>query len=194
MTFQSLCPQLPIPRLLVAKVVSLEVSLEEKIDNLKKTTSKNEELAKELNDASATCENLQQLKSQYDHDNEEVGRWLCKNDHTMDGDAASSPWIPLANQLLELAAEDLTLADVIHHLCKKLASQDLSFDAWYEVIRDVTRKQFEVRALRLKCQEALHCIPTAQPLIPPPLLPAAPLGGGGGVLSSLSAAQQHPSF
>eukprot|EP00052_Salpingoeca_macrocollata_P007899 m.63028 g.63028 ORF g.63028 m.63028 type:complete len:362 (-) comp16331_c0_seq1:28-1113(-) len=68
-------------------------------------------------------------------------------------DAAVVTTAPLYTQILGLQAEDNTIDDVIYHLGKALEHEKLDLEAYLKQVRIMARKQFQTRALLMKCRE-----------------------------------------
>eukprot|EP00667_Euglena_gracilis_P008088 EG_transcript_8173 len=170
--------------LLLVKISSLKHTLDAEMD----ADFMRQRVAMEKQQCRDTSEVLQSLRNQKAAltnamnqcavECDAVQRWLREKDRGGNGavedvDAASCPSVALATQRLELVAEDLAVEDLVYHLDRRLCDNDgtLDFDTWFRTLRNVSRKQFEYRALALRCEEALNRLP--QPTGSPAALPWA---------------------
>eukprot|EP00667_Euglena_gracilis_P017970 EG_transcript_19021 len=170
---------------LFVKIMSSLASLTGETDTLlQQATTEKAGLEEQRVSAMGTLQSLHRQKDQHDAEIEAVCHYLNANDRPIDGDAASCPRLPIATQRLELVAEDLALDDAVHHLNQGLHSGLLGFAAWLQAIRNASRKQFEARALAMKCQAALDREFGPGPGHPPASSCATP-SSSGSVLASL---------
>jgi ESCRT-I complex subunit TSG101 len=112
----------------------------------------------ELQELKGKQQTLSNVMHQYDVDRKEIEQWLQEHDmglEEVDIDQATQPETALALQYIELMAEDYTLDDVIYHLDKELGNGNCDPDVWLKTLRQVSRQQFEARALAMKCRTEL---------------------------------------
>jgi len=87
---------------------------------------------------------------------EELRAWLAENESEsgIDVDAVTEPRDPLSKQLLHLVAEDAALEDALYYYEKALVAGTLDMDTFVKVYRQLSREQYEKRALMKKVHAA----------------------------------------
>jgi ESCRT-I complex subunit TSG101 len=87
---------------------------------------------------------------------EELRAWLAENESEsgIDVDAVTEPRDPLSKQLLHLVAEDAAIEDTLYYYEKALVAGTLPTDTFVKVYRQLSREQYEKRALMKKVHAA----------------------------------------
>ena len=75
------------------------------------------------------------------------------SNETPDIDEAFGPMEPLYKQLMNSFAEENAISDAIYYLSEGLQKGVLDLDTFLKHVRDLSRKQFMLRALMQKCRE-----------------------------------------
>ncbi|XP_064490232.1 tumor susceptibility gene 101 protein-like [Ornithodoros turicata] len=121
-------------------------------DELNMGKTKLEDIIVQMDREQAELEaNLQTLGER----NEEMKELVAKmeNQGAMDVDEAVVTTAPLYKQLLNAFAEENATEDAIYYLGEALRKGVIDLDVFLKHVRDLSRKQFMLRALMQKCRE-----------------------------------------
>jgi len=122
-------------------------------DDLNRGKSRLEDLINKLEQEQLDLDkNIIILKEKNDLMKEIVEK-LRSRDDTMDIDEAVVTTAPLYRQLLASFAEENAIEDAIYYLGEALRKGYVDLDVFQKHIRDLSRRQFMLRALMLKCRE-----------------------------------------
>lgn len=121
-------------------------------DELNAGKTKLDDIINQMDREQAELEaNLQTLRERNDEMKELVAK--MENQGTMDVDEAVVTTAPLYKQLLNAFAEENATEDAIYYLGEALRKGVVDLDVFLKHVRDLSRKQFMLRALMQKCRE-----------------------------------------
>lgn len=106
-------------------------------------------MRKDLDDLESCKRQLKSRDSQIDDLLQKLEKNLKKNDI----DEAFGPQEPLYKQLLNTFAEENATVDAIYYLGEALKKEVIDLDVFLKNVRELSRKQFMLRALMQKCRE-----------------------------------------
>ncbi|KAK6170263.1 hypothetical protein SNE40_018695 [Patella caerulea] len=140
---------------------------EAEMDVLKKTQTdlsrgkeKLEKMIKDLENEKDECEKNTKLLSDKTSEVKEALKKL-ENDEPMDMDEAVVTTTPLYRQLLNSFAEEQAIEDTIYYLGEGLRKNVIDLEVFLKQIRQLSRRQFMLRALIQKCREKAGLPPLA---------------------------------
>jgi ESCRT-I complex subunit TSG101 len=99
---------------------------------------------------------IEETKRQLQAKNSQLGEILAKhenNGNTPNIDEAFGPTEPLYKQLLNAFAEENAVVDAIYYLGEALSKGVIELELFLKHVRDLSRRQFMLRALMQKCRE-----------------------------------------
>lgn len=133
---------------------------EAEIEVLENTARELEKGRQKLDDMITRMENetieLTETKRLLDEKNTQYQSLIAKHrdsDAEADIDEAFGPIEPLYKQLMNCFAEENAISDAIYYLSEGLQKGVLDLEAFLKHVRDLSRKQFMLRALMQKCRE-----------------------------------------
>ncbi|KAK2152289.1 hypothetical protein LSH36_335g03016 [Paralvinella palmiformis] len=125
-----------------------------------------QKIQEDLQNGKSTLDNMMQMLEKEQNDlelntklldekNQEMTAALSKmeNNDKLDIDEAVTPTAPLYKQLLNAFAEEQATEDTIYYLGEALRKGFLELDVFLKQVRELSRKQFMLRALINKCRE-----------------------------------------
>lgn len=128
--------------------------------DLVKGKEKLEVMVKELENEKVEIENNIKLLQDKDQEVKEVLQKLDNQDK-LDIDDAVVTTTPLYRQLLNSFAEEQAIEDAIYYLGEALRKDVIDLDVFLKQVRELSRKQFFLRALIQKCREKAGLPPMA---------------------------------
>uniref|UniRef100_A0A8W8JL61 Tumor susceptibility gene 101 protein n=1 Tax=Magallana gigas TaxID=29159 RepID=A0A8W8JL61_MAGGI len=128
--------------------------------DLVKGKEKLEVMVKELENEKVEIENNIKLLQDKDQEVKEVLQKLDNQDK-LDIDEAVVTTTPLYRQLLNSFAEEQAIEDAIYYLGEALRKDVIDLDVFLKQVRELSRKQFFLRALIQKCREKAGLPPMA---------------------------------
>lgn len=128
--------------------------------DLVKGKEKLEVMVKELENEKGEIENNIKLLQDKDQEVKEVLQKLDNQDK-LDIDEAVVTTTPLYRQLLNSFAEEQAIEDAIYYLGEALRKDVIDLDVFLKQVRELSRKQFFLRALIQKCREKAGLPPMA---------------------------------
>lgn len=128
--------------------------------DLVKGKEKLEVMVKELENEKVEIENNIKLLQDKDQEVKEVLQKLDNQDK-LDIDEAIVTTTPLYRQLLNSFAEEQAIEDAIYYLGEALRKDVIDLDVFLKQVRELSRKQFFLRALIQKCREKAGLPPMA---------------------------------
>lgn len=128
--------------------------------DLVKGKEKLEVMVKELENEKVEIENNIKLLHDKDQEVKEVLQKLDNQDK-LDIDEAVVTTTPLYRQLLNSFAEEQAIEDAIYYLGEALRKDVIDLDVFLKQVRELSRKQFFLRALIQKCREKAGLPPMA---------------------------------
>lgn len=128
--------------------------------DLVKGKEKLEVMVKELENEKMEIENNIKLLQDKDQEVKEVLQKLDNQDK-LDIDEAVVTTTPLYRQLLNSFAEEQAIEDAIYYLGEALRKDVIDLDVFLKQVRELSRKQFFLRALIQKCREKAGLPPMA---------------------------------
>jgi len=75
-----------------------------------------------------------------------------EKENSVKDDAIITP-APIYNQLLQAYAEEHAIQDLLYYLADGLRRQSIGLDAYLKHVRELSRKQFMLRATMHKCRQ-----------------------------------------
>ncbi|XP_056015299.1 tumor susceptibility gene 101 protein-like isoform X2 [Ostrea edulis] len=128
--------------------------------DLLKGKEKLETMVRNLENEKGEIENNIKLLQDKDQEVKEVLRKLDSQDK-LDIDEAIITTTPLYRQLLNSFAEEQAIEDAIYYLGEALRKDVIDMDVFLKQVRELSRKQFFLRALIQKCREKAGLPPMA---------------------------------
>lgn len=122
-------------------------------NQLKKSTQQYVQAFQELK---AYRDALQRQSEQITEQSNQIQTWMAQNsarlDQPLDVDSLVMPQDALAQQILDLNAEDLAIDDALDILSKALKDEIINFDQFVKSTRKLANQQFLVRSLAMKAE------------------------------------------
>ncbi|XP_078309350.1 tumor susceptibility gene 101 protein-like isoform X2 [Crassostrea virginica] len=128
--------------------------------DLLKGKEKLETMVRDLESEKVEIENNIKLLQDKDQEVKEVLQKL-DSQHKLDIDEAVVTTTPLYRQLLNSFAEEQAIEDAIYYLGEALRKDVIDLDVFLKQVRELSRKQFFLRALIQKCREKAGLPPMA---------------------------------
>lgn len=128
--------------------------------DLMKGKEKLEKMVKDLENEKVEIENNIALLEEKDKEVKEVLRKLDNQDK-LDIDEAVVTTTPLYRQLLNSFAEEQAIEDAIYYLGEALRKDVIDLDVFLKQVRELSRRQFFLRAIIQKCREKAGLPPMA---------------------------------
>lgn len=128
--------------------------------DLTKGKDKLEQMVKDLEQEKAAIESSIHLLMEKDREVKEALQKMESNDK-VDVDEAVVTTTPLYRQLLDAFAEEQAIEDAIYYLGEALRKNVIELEVFLKRVRELSRKQFMLRALIQKCREKAGLPPLA---------------------------------
>lgn len=143
-----------------AKIREKVAQKEAEIEVLENTTVELEKGRRKLEEMISRMENetveLSETKRSLEERSSHYQALILKykdSSHEPDIDEAFGPIEPLYKQLMACFAEENAISDAIYYLSEGLQKGVLELEPFLKHVRDLSRKQFMLRALMQKCRE-----------------------------------------